>query len=184
MVIESQLTLTFGKLKRVEASGGPSQTLCESGVRGGGSWSKKGTIIFSPRRNAGTLLSVPATGGSPIPITKLVGDSNRQEVIHLWPFFLPDGEHFLYLSRNHLWSVDPGDVICVGSLDSTFRPRAIIHSNTMASYASGHLLFGRENTLMAQPFDLNQLQTTGDALSITEKLEFIAVYGHLSFSVS
>lgn len=113
-----------------------------------------------------------------------MGDSNRQEVIHLWPFFLPDGEHFLYLSRNHLWSVDPGDVICVGSLDSTFRPRAIIHSNTMASYTNGHLLFGRENTLMAQPFDLNQLQTTGDVLSIAEKLEFIAVYGHLSFSVS
>ncbi len=173
-----------GKLKRVEASGGASQTICESGVGGGGSWSAKGTIIFSPRRNTGTLLRVPATGGSPIPITKLVSDSSRQEVVHLGPFFLPDGEHFLYLSRSQLWNSDPGDVICLGSLDSTFRPRVIIHSNTMASYASGYLLFGRLNTLMAQPFDIGQLQTTGDVLSIAEKLQLIPVFGHLSFSVS
>lgn len=173
-----------GKLKRIEASGGPSKVLCEWSWYGGASWNAKGTIIFGKRSHSSALLKVSENGGSPIPIAEPETDSISKKMVHLWPWFLPDGEHFLYLSRKNPWSDDPTDVICVGSLDSTFHPKVIARSGTKAAYANGQVLFGKGNILMAQPFDINQLQTTGEAMSIAEKLRITKIFGHISFSVS
>ena len=173
-----------GKLKRIEATGGASLVLCEWSGDGGASWNEKGTIILGTRSHGGALLRVSENGGSPIPIAEPETDSSSSKMIHLMPWFLPDGQHFLYLSRKNPWSDDPTDVICVGSLDSTFRPKVIARSGTKATYANGQVLFGKGNMLMAQPFDINQLQTTGEAMPIAENLRLVKVTGHISFSVS
>jgi eukaryotic-like serine/threonine-protein kinase len=84
-----------GKLKKIAISGGLAQTLCD--VRGsavGGSWNKDGVIIFGD----GVIMRVSATGGQPSPLTTL--DSSQREIRHLFPEFLPDGRHFLYLRRS------------------------------------------------------------------------------------
>src|SRR5262249_51502861 len=86
-----------GKLKRIAVSGGPPQGLCASQVGQGGSWNRDGVIVFTPNTRD-PLYRVPASGGAPTPVTEL--DASNQEVSHRWPWFLPDGRHFLYFSRS------------------------------------------------------------------------------------
>jgi hypothetical protein len=81
------------KLKRVDARGGPVQTICPAADGRGGSWNSEGTIVFAPGPS-NPLSVVSADGGTPRPITKL--DAARNDTSHRWPWFLPDGHHFLY----------------------------------------------------------------------------------------
>lgn len=105
-----------GKLKTVDASGGPVQTLCNApGNNGpfsagrGGTWNRDGVIVFNAAGQAGALSRVSANGGEPAPVTTL--DASRKETAHRHPFFLPDGRHFVYF-------VQPSNTIRVGSIDS------------------------------------------------------------------
>ena len=82
-----------GKLKKVDLSGAPPQTLCDAAGGHGGTWSRDGVIVFAPTLT-GPLFKVPATGGTPMPVTEL--NTTEGEIAHRHPFFLPDGDHFLY----------------------------------------------------------------------------------------
>src|SRR5262249_23333236 len=84
-----------GKLKKVEASGGPMQAICDAPSGRGGAWNKDGVILFAPNGAAG-LFRVSALGGAPVEVTQL--DVKRLEMSLRWPVFLPDGSHFLYLA--------------------------------------------------------------------------------------
>src|SRR5207245_1276737 len=79
-----------GKLRTIEASGGPVQVVCDAPTPRGGTWSRSGVIVFAPDFRGG-LFRVAASGGAPAPVTKL--DSKRHST-HRWPWFLPDGKHF------------------------------------------------------------------------------------------
>ncbi|MSO56448.1 MAG: hypothetical protein EXQ55_05935 [Acidobacteria bacterium] len=85
-----------GKLKRIAASGGPA-TIVTDAIGGGtsaagGSWSKDDVILFRPQTN-GPLYRVSASGGETVAATTL--DATTGETAHGFPFFLPDGRHFL-----------------------------------------------------------------------------------------
>ncbi len=84
-----------GRLKKMELTGGPVQTLCEVPTPYGGGWSRDGVILFG--QGGGNLLRVSATGGEPTPVTTL--DRSRQEFSHRFSTFLPDGHHFLYIIK-------------------------------------------------------------------------------------
>jgi len=83
-----------GKLKRIDLSGGPPLVLADAPDARGGTWNQEGIIVFAPNAD-GPLSRVSATGGPPAPVTKLRAAQSG----HRWPIFLPDGRHFLYLSR-------------------------------------------------------------------------------------
>jgi eukaryotic-like serine/threonine-protein kinase len=85
-----------GKVKRMDIGGGPAVVICDAAIGRGGSWSSSGTILFTPQFSA-PLYQVPATGGTPVTVTKL----SDKYTTHRWPTFLPDGQHFLYLAANH-----------------------------------------------------------------------------------
>ncbi|HKW89854.1 MAG TPA: protein kinase [Candidatus Acidoferrales bacterium] len=156
-----------GKLKKIEASGGPAITLCDAPGGRGGTWNRDGTIVFSPFFST-PLFRVPASGGAPTQATNL--DSAKGESTHRWPFFLPDGRHFLFLAGNPLASAgSPTNSIMVGSLDSK-ETKFLFDAHSNAIYASGQILFLRENTLMAQPFDVKRLEFTGDAFPVAEQV--------------
>jgi hypothetical protein len=135
----------------VDVAGGPPQTLCTiDGTILGGTWNREGTILFG--RNNGPLYRVSQKGGIP---TRL--EAPRQgEIGHLRPWFLPDGRHYLYVTRtNHA----DDQAIWVATLDGLDR-RRLVSSQQAGAYvpptpgaAYGHLLFLREGTLMAQPLD-------------------------------
>ena len=106
-----------GKLKTVELHGGPPRALCEASdaTRPIGTWSRDGVILFNSFDRRG-LYRVAVTSGKATPVTTL--DPVRQEVLHLWPQFLPDGRHFIYLVQ----STRPENTgIYAGSLDSKER---------------------------------------------------------------
>ncbi len=153
-----------GKLKTVDMAGGAARILCDAPVGRGGTWSRDGTIVFAP--SFGPLYRISATGGVPAPASKPHQASGQG---HFWPAFLPDGKHFLYFVN---WSSSTdtlGDGIYLGSLDSVEAKRISSELRGNVAFASGHLLYVRDRSLLAQPFDLGRLETTGPAAPIVEQ---------------
>jgi serine/threonine protein kinase len=154
-----------GQLKRVSANGGSVVSLCNVVNARGGSWNQHGIIVLAPDYR-GVLYRVPATGGNPEPVTRL--DSKHDS--HRWPYFLPDGEHFLYLAVTHdsLSHADEG--IYVASLDGK-ENKFLLRTRANGAYADGHMLYLNESTLMAQPFDLRRLELAGEPTALEEGVE-------------
>ncbi|MGH9383263.1 MAG: hypothetical protein ACRD2N_03075 [Vicinamibacterales bacterium] len=123
-------------------------------------WSSQNVILIGGQGKP--LLRVSAAGGQPTPATEL----GANETTHDYPDFLPDGQHFLYLARH---GDDPEDWnVFVGTLDSTER-RLLPGIHAGARYSTtGHVLFTRDRTLMARPFDLDRLELTGEAFPVAE----------------
>ncbi len=157
-----------GKLRKVEAAGGPPQALCDVNGARGGTWSRDGVIVLAAS-TGDPLVRIPAAGGTPVPASKFDAGENT----HRWPQFLPDGKHFLFWVR----SAKPENTgIHVGALDS-LEHRLVLRNDTAGYYEpSGHLLFVRDQTLMAQPFSVSKLATTGDAFPVAEH---VAVNGNV-----
>src|SRR5215813_7794103 len=158
-----------GKLKRIEATGGPALTLCEVGVVArGGTWNREGVIVFAPNPN-GPLHKVRDNGGQSTPVTKV--DIANGETSHRWPQFLPDGKHFLYFVRlGALGTSNENNGIRIGSLDGS-PPKFLLRTQANAVYASGYVLFVRETTLMAQPFDPDKLALVGVAAPLVDQIQ-------------
>jgi eukaryotic-like serine/threonine-protein kinase len=177
-----------GKLKKIDASGGPPQTLCDAPLSRGGTWNREGVILFSPVPD-GPLYRVSASGGLPTRVTRF--DPARGETSHRWPFFLPDGRRFLYLVA----SFGSGDErekmgIYVGSLDSKEEVFLLPAKSTMAFAPSlakaseGYLLFLRERNLLAQPFNVGSLRIIGDPFPVAEQIQYFPQTANALFSVS
>jgi serine/threonine protein kinase len=167
-----------GKLKKMEVSGGAATTLIDGVANRGATWNRDGVIVFS-LNFAGPLYRISSAGGPATQVTTL--DTTRNENTHAWPHFLPDGRHFLYLARSALREKS---AIYVGSVDAK-ESKFVISADSTPSYAPpGYLLFLRERTLMAQPFDADKLQVTGDAFPIAEQVGYNPVNGRAFFSVS
>jgi eukaryotic-like serine/threonine-protein kinase len=139
------------KLRKLEVSGGPVQTVCDAPAGRGGTWNKDGVIVFEPISGAGGgLYRVQASGGTPARIN--IPDANRGEYNLRWPMFLPDGKHHLYMPANFS-GLKGVDAIFVGSLDSQEK-RFIVQATANAAYAApGYLLFYHDKALLAQRFD-------------------------------
>ncbi len=176
-----------GKLKKIDASGEPPQVLCDAQSGRGGTWNREGVILFSPSlRDA--LQRVSSAGGSPAPATEL--DASKQEYSHRFPFFLPDGRHFLYLAQAMRAGQIGGEEVCIGSLESKER-RSLFRANSNPVFApaapgaaSGHILFSRERTLLAQPFDARRLRLSGEAFAVGEQVQYFANFGFGVFTAS
>ena len=166
------------KLKRIDVAGGAAVPIAEAPTPRGGAWGPDGTIVYSPS-NPGGLQRVAADGGTSRPATVFDTAKDRS---HRFPWFLPDGRHFLFEDQPQVGSND--DVIRIGSLDST-EIKTIGPANSNAMYAQGYLLYLRENTLVAQPFDENRLVTTGEAAPVAERVQTAVPAGSVGvFSVS
>jgi serine/threonine protein kinase/Tol biopolymer transport system component len=150
-----------GKLKKIDVEGGPPSTICDCsiGAPNGGTWNRDGVIVFASGAPLPPLSRVPSVGGKPIPVTTQTERDTGS------PFFLPDGKHFLFTKFTNR-------AIFIGSLDSA-DARQLTTADSGAIYASsGHLLFVREGTLLAQQFDRKKLELTGEALPIAEQVAF------------
>jgi Tol biopolymer transport system component len=166
-----------GKLKKIEVTGGPAQKICDAPTGSDGSWSPRGVILFDGR-STDPIMRVSAAGGSATAAVK--PDASRKEQTVAWPEFLPDGRHFLYMAT----SEKPEDnVYRMGSLDST-DSKGVAPAQTLVTYATpGYLLFVRDKTLVAQPFDAKAGQTRGEPIPLAEHIGTDSV-GLARFSVS
>jgi Tol biopolymer transport system component len=171
------------KLKKISRSGGISQSLADAPSPGGGTWNLEGIIVFSPGTGEpgsvaeGPLYKVLASGGEARPVTKL--ENSPKERTHLWPFFLPGGQHFLYLAVKNVGTERD---LKVGSLDSADSP-VLLRETSAAAYAPpGYLVYATGGSLFAQPFDLAAMQVTGEPVSIVETVR--QFFWFADFSVS
>jgi eukaryotic-like serine/threonine-protein kinase len=159
-----------GKLRMVAAAGGNPVDICDADENVGGTWNRDGVIVFGS--GAGPLQRVSSGGETATPATTLAdGETN-----HRWPWFLPDGRHFLFLATG----TGPPQ-LRLGSLTSTgSTPVGAIRSN--AVYASGHLVFVDQG-LMAQPFDVRSRQLRGTPVRLADQVT-TAPTGRGPFTVS
>jgi hypothetical protein len=170
-----------GKMKKVALTGGPPQTVCEAADGRGGTWNSDGVIVLSPGPGA-PLMRVPAAGGTPVPLMPSGIDG-----LERYPVFLPDGKRFLFEVSN----AKPGaNGIYVRSLDGSPAAK-LLPDESSAEYVtgdssgkSGLLLFRREGSLMAVPFDPMAARSIGDAFPVAEQLGISANTNHAAFSVS
>ena len=165
-----------GKLKKIPAAGGPVQTITEP-AGGGVAWGSRGVILFN--RGAGPLFRVPEAGGAAAQATEL--DSATKEIAHSYASFLPDGERFFFLSRG---ANPEQSSVYVGSLESKQRTRVLSDRSGVVYVQPGYLVFHRDGTLMAQPFDADRLVTTADAIPIAEDVQFSPVARQAAFTAS
>ncbi|MBI3404869.1 MAG: serine/threonine-protein kinase [Acidobacteria bacterium] len=170
-----------GKLKKIPIEGGPAVVLCDVGDMRGASWGEDDTIILTPTFTTG-LSQLPASGGTPQPITTL--DAARRERTHRWPEILPGGKAVLFTigSVENPDNYDDAEIV-VQALPN--GPRKMLVHGAMAHYSSsGHLLFARTGTLYAAPFDLRKLELTGPSIPIVDAIVTNPPTGAVHFAVS
>ncbi len=167
-------TTRNGKLERVKIAGAPPQTICDiAGRAAHGAWGRAGTILFDAQ---GMIRRVSAAGGVPQIVVKGEAGSTVG-----FPSLLPDGKHFVYFDladRTHEGR------LMVASLDPREKPRKLLESDSAAQYApTGHLLYVKEGSLVARPFDPSALKVSGEAVPVAEQMK-AAGNGFADFSVS
>ena len=162
-----------GKLKTVVIGSGQVRTLADAGGARGGSWNKDDVIVFMPAPG-GTAYRISATGGDPAPL--------KLERVGWYPSFLPDGHHFLLFNPSN---PQPDQAaVHLTSLDS-MPPARIVPAKSNAIYvAPGYLLFWRDGTLLAQPFDAARGQAHGNAIALPGVAGLNPLINQALFSVS
>jgi eukaryotic-like serine/threonine-protein kinase len=138
-----------GKLMKVPATGGPAVAVADAPNSRGGSWSANDVIVFAPDIQTALLKVSAQGGGAAVPATAL--DGTRHST-HRWPWFLPDGKHFIFLATSHAGGDPKQNGIYFGSVDSA-DTHFVLATDSAAQYASGYLLYRSNTALVAQPFD-------------------------------
>ncbi|MBI5836698.1 MAG: serine/threonine-protein kinase [Candidatus Eisenbacteria bacterium] len=164
-----------GKLYKIDIAGGPPLTICDAPRGSDGSWGRGDVILFDGA-TGDTVQRVSASGGIPAGATTV----NRKagETFTAWPQFLPDGKHFLFVCYG------PGErrMLCVGMLGS-LQAQTLGPAASRAEFTLGHMLYVRQGTLLAQPFDAGTRKFRGDPFPVAENVEFDAI-GSARFSAS
>jgi DNA-binding winged helix-turn-helix (wHTH) protein len=152
-----------GNLQRVDLSGGAPVTICSGcNAAAGGTWNRDGVILIT-NRTTRTLMRVSEARGEVKQIPLAQGETGQ-----VWPEFLPDGKHYLYLS---LGRAPYRQGIYAASLDSNDRTFLAATNTNAAWLQSGQLLFTRGSTLMAQPFDIASLKLSGEPRPVADHIE-------------
>ena len=166
-----------GKLRKIEAAGGPVQVLCDAPEGRGGSWSQQGAIIFAPAIN-GPLQRVSDGGGTPEQATP--DHKGDKDFTNRNPYFLPDGKHFLFVQRA---GKDSQGTVYTGSLDGGV-PSQILSVGSNLAFSNGYLFYLKDGTLMGQPFDAASRTFSGKPTPIAQSIEYYDPRNLGSFSVS
>ena len=168
-----------GMLKRIEATGGAAVVVTSALNPRGASWGSAGTIVFEPDVRS-ALFAVAASGGQAVAVTEV---DRPTHTTHRWPHFLPDGKRFLFLAASHASPADENMGIYIGSIDGA-KPRLLLRSNANATYASGHLIFIRDHTVLARRFGLDGTAFAGEAVPLADDVQVDASTWRAAFDTS
>ena len=176
-----------GTLKKVRLSDGRVEKICDAEpLPGGGTWNPNGTILFAPGQGA-TLYQVSSNGGKPQPLQKL--NAAKYEHAHLWPQFLPDGNHFVFFVLSDSAAATG---VYAGSLDSP-NYTMLFQSETNAVYSPaaagesgkhGFLLYIRDRNLIGVAFNASRLQTAGEPIVLQEDVGAVQSLSLAPISIS
>jgi Tol biopolymer transport system component len=167
------------KLRTIDLDVGSAQVVCDVPLGRGGTWGPGGVILFSPAPSA-PLMRVSASGGTPVAITKVDAALHTS---HRWPFFLPDGKHFLYIALHHDPSKAANNTVYYASLDGR-ENRPLLRSQSNAVYTNGFLLVGRGDQLIAQPFNPSTGTLSGEPQNVAKGVMNDTSTWHMDASAS
>jgi predicted Ser/Thr protein kinase len=144
------------KVKKVPTAGGDAITLAEPYFRLGISWGDDNTIVYVAKQG---LMRVSSAGGEARSLTKV--DAAKGEVAHRMPHFLPGANALLF-------TVTHGDTNELAALDlKTGKRHLLVKDGLYGTYVpTGHLLFVRQSTLYAAPFDSKRLALRGPEVPV------------------
>jgi serine/threonine-protein kinase len=166
-----------GKLMKVPIDGGVPVTLCGCEAPFGASWGTDNSIVFASDGGVG-LSRVSADGGRPEILT--APDKAREESSHRLPHWLPDSKGVLFTIMREPF--DPKPHIALLDL-KTRQWREALEDAVDARYVpTGHLVFLRQGTLLAVPFDLQRLELTGQPVPVVAKVVQAANIHNRSFN--
>ncbi len=168
------------KLMKVSLEAGTSLPICDVQNGRGGSWSINGYIIIAPDSYGG-LYKVNSSGGTLEPVVKI--DSTNTGLSLRWPYFLPDGEHFVYMQRAYGSISAAEDGIYAASLEGE-SSKLLINSPSNVQYADGYLFYVRQSLLFAHSFDPGNLELKGEGIPLAENVQFYPIRNSGTFSVS
>ena len=163
-------------LRRASLTTGRVQTICTVSSLAfafGGSWSREDQILFSVGDGERWWIhSVSAAGGEATVL--LQPDAADEQHGHLWPEFLPDGRRFLF-------GVDSPRARVRGTWVSTLDPphdkRLVLPGVLQTRLAGpGHLLYVRDRTLLAQPFDAARAETRGQPSAVASSVALFSLW--------
>ena len=171
-----------GKLKRFDLDSASVRTLCDAPNGRGGTWSKTGVILFTPR---GTLnegiVSVSDSGGVPTKFNYPVATGSENS--YRWPVFLPDGKHYLFLAANIRGNIEQNNLY-VGSVDNPSEKHLLTKTVYNGDYANGYVFFVRDGAIQAQKLDLGSYKLTGDVLRIFDNVKQQSRIMYAAFAAS
>jgi eukaryotic-like serine/threonine-protein kinase len=155
-----------GRLQKVDISRGGPQPICDlpGDLAVGGSWNDEGTILVG--NPTGGVLRCSASGGKATVVT--VPESAQE--FHLFPALLPDGRHFIYTRISRTRPDRSG--VFIGNLASSSTPTGepLISTGFVAAFVPGSdtslIVYARNGTLFAQPFDERQLRLSGEPIRL------------------
>lgn len=176
----------LGTLKKVSLAGGAPQKVCDlAGTAVGGSWNRAGVIIVG--NPSGGVLQCPASGGAATPVT-LVNPSARE--IHLFPSFLSDGRHFLYLRVSRTTPEQSGIYVTELNAPAPGVGTRLITTGFTATYvrgadgSSGKIVFARDGALFAQAFEETRFALTGEPVKLAESIGSFLDWPYFSASAT
>jgi len=137
-------------------------------------------VILYCANYLGPLMRVSAQGGSVTAATAL--DSSKHST-HRFPWFLPDGKHFLYFATSHSGGNPKQNGVYMASVDNQ-ESHFIVATDSAAEYASGYLLFRSGTALMAQAFDPESGKLSGPARPLIDNIRYDSGVWRSIFSVS
>jgi serine/threonine-protein kinase len=157
--------VTPNELKKVPTTGGTPITLCEVDRSRGAAWTPDGNIVFSPDQGS-ALMQVSDNGGEPQPLTEL--DEARGELSHRWPSVVPGGRAVVFTVGTRESTTADEATISMVTLET--GERKDLHAGGYYGQVTptGHLVFIRDATLFAAPFDLDRLEVTGSPAPVVQ----------------
>src|SRR5262245_16226534 len=163
-----------GRLKRIDIASGQLQVLATAGTGRGGAWNSDDTILFAAT-SGGSLFHIPASGGEPVPATRV--KPNQSD--HRFPAFLPDGKHFLFYVQGDLEIQG----IYLGSLDGG-EPKRLTAADSAGAYLTpNRIVFVRQGALITRQLDLAREELVGNPETLADSVGLNAVFRG-GFSVS
>ncbi len=152
------------KLKKISVNGGEPIVLCECLQFRGGSWGTDDNIIFTPAGGStdeSGLWRISASGDNKERLT--INDPNLGEYGHFWPQILPGGKAVLFTNIGRGFDDHQIEVYSL----KTNKRLSIFKGGTYARYIpTGHLIYGRDETLYAARFDIEQLKVIGPHIPV------------------
>ena len=169
-----------GDLMKVNIFTGAPITICKAPQGRGGAWNRANMVVFAPQAIGG-LYKVSANGGEPALLVP--SDSSNADQSLRFPFFLPDGRHFLYSIQNSFSGSSPGDVVKVGSTEGGVDV-TLFRAASNAEYANGRIFYLTQSTLVSRAFDPGNFQVGDDIQIFAANLNYFDPRIKGAFSLS